>query len=108
MSVKDDLVSSRPISPSEFLQFPVDEVKDVIDGGVGGVDDVFGGSADLTSGLEHSFSPPQNFFVGNGTAFDPYHDPFQDFSPPYDNLSSDAADLKRNNPFQSGFLVKWE
>ena len=94
MSKKDDLVSSRPISPSEFLQFPVDEVKDVV-----GVD----GGGDLSSALEHSFSP-HPFFVGNGLAFDPF-DPFEDFSPPYHNLDSGAGNLKRNNPFQSGFCL---
>ena len=95
---KDDLVSSRPISPSEFLHFPVDEVKDVA-GVVGGIS-----GADLSSALDQSFSSPNHFFVGNGDAFDPFADPFQDFSPPYHLEDDVTPNRKRINPFQSGFV----
>ena len=97
MSKKDDLVSSRPISPSEFLQFPVDEGRDIL-----GAEGIMEGVGNLAATMDHPFSSFNNFF-NSGNGFDPFADPFQDFSSPY-QLDGVDTKPKRSNPFHSGFL----
>jgi len=117
MSIKDDLVSSRPISPSEFLEFPVDEGRDLL-----GADGLLEGVGDLAATMDHPFSSSttmdhpfsssttmdhpfshtfNQFFSGNG--FDPFTDPFRDFSTTY-QLDGVDTKPKRSNPFHSGIL----
>ena len=90
MSKKDDLVSSRPMSPSDFLQFPVDETKECV-----GVD-----ASDLAA-LDHPFSSPPRFLDDNNDSFDPFSVSFHSFAPPF----LDSTKIKRNGSsfLRSGF-----
>ena len=56
MSKKDDLVSSRPISPSEYLQFPVDEGRGdvLVTGGL--LEGTSLGVSDLDLAMDHPFA----------------------------------------------------
>ena len=90
MSKKDDLVSSRPMSPSDFLQFPVDETKECV-----GVD-----ASDLAA-LDHPFSSPPRFLDDNNDSFDPFSVSFHSFAQPF----LDSTKIKRNGSsfLRSGF-----
>ena len=48
-------------------------------------------------------SHPSTTFFNSGNGFDPFADPFQDFSSPY-QLDGVDTKPKRSNPFHSGFL----